>query len=76
MSYLEFKEMPNKFGKTRLFAVINTLAQIPLGVIKFHGAWRRYLFVPDPNTMFDPDCMDEISKFAREETNKWRDSLR
>ena len=75
MSYLDFREMPTPLKKTKVFAVLNTLAKIPLGTIRFHGAWRKYLFVPDAGTMFDPDCLDEISKFAREQTAKWKASL-
>ena len=77
MSYLEFKEMPAAFksGKTKVFAVLNTLAQIPLGTVRFHGAWRKYVFMPEDRTIFDPDCLQEILVFTREQTTKWRESL-
>ncbi len=36
-----------------------------LGVVKWFGRWRQYAFYPASGTIFNPDCMDEISQFAR-----------
>ena len=76
MSYLDFKEMPAPVGrKTKIFAVLNTLAKIPLGTVKFHSVWRKYIFWPEKDCGFDDGCMIEIVEFVREQTSKWRESL-
>jgi hypothetical protein len=59
-------------GKTRIWSVIATRNDALLGEIRYYGRWRQYAFFPEPNTIFNPDCMDEVSKFCREETTRQR----
>jgi len=59
-------------GKTRIWRVIATRNGALLGEIKWWGRWRQYTFFPEPSTIFNPDCMDEIGKFCREETTRQR----
>ena len=67
-----------KGRKTRIFAVRRNdkygLAHL-LGLIKFDGAWRQYIFFPESNTKWSAGCKEEICKFEREMTKKWRTSL-
>ena len=32
-----------------------------LGQIKWWSHWRRYIFLPSNNTLFDASCLNEIS---------------
>jgi len=68
-----------KGRKTRIFAVRRddkTGKGFLLGLIKFDGGWRQYIFHPGPNTKWSAGCKEEICKFEREVTKKWRSSLR
>ena len=37
-----------------------------LGEIKWHGAWRQYVFFPSENTMWNSTCLENIQKFLKE----------
>ena len=34
-----------------------------LGEIKWYGPWRRYVFHPCEQTLFDASCLKEITKY-------------
>lgn len=48
----------SKLGKTLIKHVVcnNTM----LGVIKWYSQWRRYVFYPEINTLFDDKCLENI----------------
>jgi hypothetical protein len=60
----EFAE--SKTGKTMTWAVRNKKSQEILGFIEWCGAWHQYVFEPQGDTIFNPDCLDYISAFIRE----------
>lgn len=67
ISFLEGEANP----KTRKWLVVNTevkLCPIPLGVIKWHGAWRKYCFFPEADTLFEQVCLREIADFIEGKT--------
>ncbi|MFR3686569.1 MAG: hypothetical protein ACLTXM_16220, partial [Enterococcus sp.] len=65
-SYVHFKEMPVKKGmKTKIVAVYSLNGSERLGEIKWYPQWRRYTFFPAMNTLYDPDCLLEISNKVR-----------
>ncbi len=67
-----------KGRKTRIFAVRRDDKKGCgkfLGLIKFNGAWRQYIFYPENNTIWSAGCKEEMAKFEREITKKWRDSF-
>lgn len=39
-----------------------------LGQIRWFGRWRKYVFQPFENTVYEETCMREISQFIEEET--------
>lgn len=49
-------------GKTEVWEVVSNKHKVRLGIVKWYGAWFRYAFMPEPNTLFDADCLGEISK--------------
>lgn len=64
-----------KGRKTRIFSVRRDDKKGSghfLGTIKFSGAWRQYVFYPDKDTVWSAGCKEEICKFEREITKKWR----
>ena len=36
---------------------------VKLGVVKWYAQWRRYVFYPEKDTLFDSDCMNQIKTF-------------
>jgi hypothetical protein len=32
----------------------------PLGLIEYHPPWRKYVFVPQPSTIWDLDCLADV----------------
>jgi hypothetical protein len=46
-----------------------------LGIIKFDGAWRQFVFYPDADTRWSSGCMDLINNFIKDRNQKWRKSI-
>lgn len=55
-----------KGTKTKLYAVrrddASGYAHI-LGLIKWHGSWRQYVFFPDCHTVWSSTCLQGINHF-------------
>jgi hypothetical protein len=63
--YLEFDRV-GYTGKTDVWNVLSKSQGSVLGQIKWFGRWRQYCFYPSPNTIFNPECMADISKVIKE----------
>lgn len=55
-------------GKTKIYEVITNDRTTILGYIKWHGAWRKYCFYPEKNTLYDPKCLNELAQACEEKT--------
>lgn len=65
-SYLHFKEMPVKKGmKTRIVNVYSLNGSESLGEIRWFPKWRKYVFFPAADTIYDPDCLEELAEKIR-----------
>lgn len=53
---------------TKVWTVIANQSNFVLGQIKWHSGWRRYCFFPNPNTLFEQDCLRDIANFIESET--------
>ena len=62
-----FIELAHKGEKTCKFYVINRKSENVIGEIKWYGPWRQYCFFPVIGSVFNPDCMDFICEFIRNE---------
>lgn len=51
----------SKSGLTRIWSVINTRTQEVCGCIRWHGAYRKYVFDPASDFIFDSACLTLIS---------------
>ena len=47
-----------------------------VGRVKWHGAWRRYGFFPEPNTVWDHECLRTVALFCEEKTKERRRTRR
>lgn len=71
--WIEFEEMEtDTTRKTKIFEVITKKDRFGLGIVKWHGAWRKYSFFPAEGTVFEWDCMRDIADFCESETKKYR----
>lgn len=62
--FLNFTELPAT-GKTRIIGVGNNSGE-KLALIKWSTGWRRYVFHPMPETVYDTKCMNEIMDFIEQ----------
>ena len=63
--YIEF-DMVGDTGKTEIWNIISKSNNFILGQIRWYGPWRQYCFYPTPHTVFNPTCMEDISKQIKE----------
>jgi len=62
--YFEVFELPLKPGrKTVEYAVLSINSGECLGSIKWYGAWRQFCFYPEPFTIWNHGCLDDIRDF-------------
>ena len=51
-------------GKTKKYYVFTKdFVSLKLGEIKWFGRWRQYSFFPEPNTVFEKQCLKDITNF-------------
>ena len=63
--YLEFwlvKELP----KTNVYFVVNRSKDTHLGEIRWFPTWRQYTFMPEPETIWNKDCLRQVVEFLEE----------
>lgn len=57
-------------AKTRRWAVQPKDGGRPIGLVIWHSPWRLYCFAPNPNTMFEQDCLRDIAEFIQARTRE------
>lgn len=64
-SYVTFalREERPKNRKTDVYVIKSRRDNFPLAIIKWSGAWRRYCFFPNDDTIWSVGCMAEVSAF-------------
>lgn len=65
MSYLTFNAYDSKSGKTKIVNVYSAQHGDKLGEIRWFGRWRQYAFFPAEGTIWNPQCLDEITEKIR-----------
>lgn len=63
-SYITFeiRERP-KNRKTDVYVVKAKSDGTSLGIVKWRGPWRRYVFLPANETLWSSGCMAEVTAF-------------
>jgi len=59
--YIIFEERSSQTGVTKIIDLIAIQSKIKLGEIKWFGAWRKYAFFPNENTIYDKACLETIT---------------
>ena len=60
-------------GKTRIWTVTSTGDGAYLGRVSWWGAWRRYVFLPSADTVYDPNCLKAIADFCQTKTDEHKE---
>ena len=42
-----------------------------LGYVKFHPRWRKYIYEPLENTIYEQDCLRDIAQFCQDRTKEF-----
>ena len=60
-------------GKTELWTVFpkDDMTEY-LGTVQWFARWRKYAFYPNPETVYEETCMEDISTFIKMLTKKHR----
>lgn len=61
-------------AKTKRFSVLAKIGRIPLGEIRWHGAWRCYAYFPQVNAFYEHNCLWDIADFVAKETSALRET--
>ena len=58
---------PSKRTKEWLVRPMADRTQV-LGEVRWHAPWRRYVFRPNARTLYDGECLRELSAFCARQT--------
>ena len=73
--YIEFVLAEHK-PKTNVWNVQAKEDGAFLGIVKWSGGWRCYIFEPDAETIYEKQCLRDIAEFLERETQAVRDQWR
>ena len=69
--WIEFSApLRTKSGTTFSWSVYAKESVAFLGTVKWFGRWRRYAFFPEPETVFEIDCLSALAEFLRQKTQE------
>ena len=60
--YLSFHEDDHWGRKTKRIVVVSKRYLAILGDIRWYGSWRQYAFFPEADTIWNPQCMDDVQE--------------
>lgn len=75
--YLSFEESKS-VAKNRISKVFNVTSRTNgshLGRVYFRPQWRKYVFEPASNTLYDAVCLSQIAGFCDGQTDAWRSEI-
>jgi len=62
--YLRFVQAPTEpRRKTQVWMVLSARTNDPLGLILWRGAWRQYVFEPEPMSVWSTGCLADVRTF-------------
>jgi len=71
--YLRFENVPNPGKKTGIWEVVS-YRDAALGRILWFGSWRQYSFQPYGSTVFNAECLADITDRI-ETCNRWQRNI-
>lgn len=75
LDYSEFFIVVEFFSnKTHMYQLVNKLSGDTIGTIKWYGAWRKYCFFPNNDTVWDINCLNDITRLIKDITQQYKDN--
>jgi len=72
--WIRFEELEQPVHrKTRRWCVLPRDGVGPLGYVEWYTPWRKYVFAPVPNTVFEQDCLRDLASFCEDRTREQRE---
>jgi hypothetical protein len=68
--YVKFINITTTAQKTKVWHVESKHDETIIGAVAWHSPWRRYVFKPRGNTLFDASCLTLIASFCGERTQE------
>lgn len=64
--YIKFHRAVKQNPKTWIYLVRSKEEQgsALLGIVKWYAQWRQYGFYPEPGTVFEKTCLNDIKNFC------------
>jgi hypothetical protein len=66
--WIKFKPLDQEKRITKRWQVLAIQGETELGIVSWYSGWRRYCFFPNPQTLYEQDCLRDIATFCEEET--------
>jgi len=63
-------------GKSSFAGEYGSPKEDNLGEIRWHGAFRQYVFYPYSDTMWSKGCLEIVNKFLNDKNKRYRNKLR
>lgn len=64
--YLTFNQVSTSRKLTKVVEVMSKRhRKMKLGTIQWYGAWRQYVFYPEPGTLFNRSCLSDIESMLQ-----------
>lgn len=60
--YIEFYDVTPGTRKTGIVIIRNKRSGTNIGHIKWYGAWRQYVLFPEPDTVWNLDCLRAVNE--------------
>lgn len=70
--YVSFVPVPNPGKKTKVWNVIGYRDGDDIGIIKWAGNWRKYVYYIQSDSYYDWDCLRLIADFCEAATKDHR----
>jgi hypothetical protein len=70
--YVEFQLAEEQKPKTKVWNVLSKSMGDLLGIIKWYGPWRQYVFFPETETIYSSGCMAFITDFINRANSEQR----
>ena len=63
-SFISFVLLSDR-GRTKIYNVVSRSSGVPLGQVRWHSPWRRYIFAPapSPGTIWSKECLEDVTTF-------------
>lgn len=68
--YIEIVEVPNEGKRTKIWNIINKQTQEIVGLVKWYGGWRKYVYHHNDNGYSDWDFLRLIADFCETKTKE------